>query len=109
MTYEEFIAGYELAGTPVIEVGGAAGDRPTVVVRFGEFTAVLQLFGVAAGDEDAHLCIDVHAFAAGQPARTGVFGRENGVRYEGFRGDAPGLSHGWPALRGVSLLIGRQT
>src|SRR5262249_26249649 len=74
------------------------------VVRFGDRTAVPQLCGVAGdrGDEP-HPSIDIHAFIAGQLARAGVFGLEQGRRYEAF-GTAPGTSHGWPAVQGVSVL-----
>ena len=33
---------------------------------------------------------------------------ENGRRIHGFPETAPGRSHGWPAVRGVSVLIGAQ-
>ena len=97
----------------VVEVGEAIGRWPTVVVRFGDKTAVLQLCGVGAhtddGDGDSHLSIDIHAFVGDQLARAGVFGMENGRRYEAFNDTAPGTSHGWPAVQGLSVLVGTQT
>jgi hypothetical protein len=95
----------------VIEVGQTIDHWPTVVITFGDKTAVLQLCGVGAdsdtGDE-RHLSIDIHAFVGDQLARAGVFGMENGRRYEAFGDTAPGTSHGWPAVQGVSVLVGAQ-
>jgi|SRR6266568_3065546 len=99
----------------VVEVGEAIGRWPTVVVRFGDKTAVLQLCGVGAhtddgdGDDGHHLSIDIHTFVGDQLARAGVFGMENGRRYEAFNDTAPGTSHGWPAVQGLSVLVGTQT
>jgi hypothetical protein len=94
---------------PVFEVGETVAQWPTIVVTFGEFTAVMQLCGVGADGDHPHLSIDVHAFVEGRLARCGVFGMEDGNRYEAFdEGTAPGTSHGWPAVQGVAVLIGRQ-
>ncbi len=111
-TFEAFMHRYGPADGqyPVIAVGDTIEQWPTVVVRFGDRTAVLQLCGVA-GDSghEPHLSIDIHAFIADRPARAGVFGMEEGRRYEAFGDTAPGTSHGWPAVQGVSVLIGTQT
>lgn len=104
----EFFDRYDCWDAPTVLVGDVAEQWPKLVVRFRGKTVVLQFCGVAAGGEDEHLSIDVHAFVAEATGRTGVFGMEHGVRYEGFSEGAPGLSHGWPAVAGVSLLIGRQ-
>src|SRR5881398_3677498 len=93
-TFESFMHRYGPADGryTVVEVGETIEQWPTVVVRFGDKTAALQLCGV--GD---------------QLARVGVFGMENGRRYEAFGDTAPGTSHGWPAVQGVSILVGTQT
>jgi hypothetical protein len=94
---------------PVIEVGDSVERWPTIVVRFGEKTAVIQFCGVGAGTDDAHLSVDIHAFVADRLARASAFGMENGRRYPAFGDTAPGTSHGWPAVQGVTVMIGRQT
>jgi hypothetical protein len=122
-TFESFMHRYGSADGryTVVEVGETIGQWPTVVVRFGDKTAVLQLCGVGAntddgtgdgdgtGDDGGHLSIDIHAFVGDQLARAGVFGVENGRRYEAFGDTAPGTSHGWPAVQGVSVVVGTQT
>jgi hypothetical protein len=113
-TFESFMRHYGPADGryTVIDVGDTIEGWPTVVVRFGVTTAVLQLCGVGAeGDnsDDRHLSIDIHAFVGDQLARAGVFGMEHGKRYQAFGETAPGTSHGWPAVQGVSVLVGAQT
>ena len=114
-TFESFMHRYGPADGryTVVEVGETIDRWPTVVVRFGNKTAVLQLCGVGAhtddGDGGHHLSIDIHAFVGDQLARVGVLGMENGRRYEAFDDTAPGTSHGWPAVQGVSILVGTQT
>jgi hypothetical protein len=110
-TFESFMRQYGPADGryPVIEVGDDIAHWPTVVVTFGDKTAVLQLCGVGADGDRPHLCIDIHAFVADRLARAAVFGMENGRRYEAFNDTAPGTSHGWPAVQGISVLIGTQT
>src|SRR5207248_497839 len=115
-TFESFMHRYGPADGryTVVEVGETIDQWPTVVVRFGDKTAVLQLCGVGADtgdgddggteDDGGHLSIDIHTFVGGQLARAGVFGVENGRRYEAFGDTAPGTSHGWPAVQGVSVL-----
>jgi hypothetical protein len=80
-----------------------------VIVTFAGKKAIVQFFGLAAGQAGEPLCIDVHAFDGDVAAWAAVFGLENGARYEGFDDRAPGRSHGRPAVRGVSVLIGAQT
>jgi len=114
-TFESFMHRYGPADGryTVVEVGETIEQWPTVVVRFGDKTAALQLCGVGAhaddGDAGHHLSIDIHAFVGDQLARVGVFGMENGRRYEAFGDTAPGTSHGWPPVQGVSILVGTQT
>jgi hypothetical protein len=109
-TFAEFMDTYGGSREhPVVEVGDSHDQWPTIVVRFRGHTAVLHLMGVAAGTDAEHLCIDVHAFVHDVIGRAAVFGMEYGRRYTGFDDTAPGLSHGWPAVRGVSVLIGRQS
>jgi hypothetical protein len=112
-TFESFMHRYGPADGhyTVVEVGETVDRWPTVVVRFGDKTAVLQLCGVGARSDadDGHLSIDIHAFVGDQLARAGVFGMEKGRRYEAFADTAPGTSQGWPAVQGVSVLVGTQT
>jgi hypothetical protein len=112
-TFESFMRRYGRADRvyPVIEVGDSIEAWPSVVVRFGDKSAVIQFCGIgpdSAGDGE-HLSIDIHAFVAERWARAGVFGMEEGKRYHAFNDTTPGTSHGWPAVRGVSVLIGKQT
>ena len=93
----------------LVEVGDTIEDWPTVVVKFAGRTAVLQFCGVGGADGgQPHLSIDIHSFVDDQVARAGVFGMENGKRHNAFDDTAPGTSHGWPAVRGVTVLIGAQ-
>jgi hypothetical protein len=113
-TFESFMHRYGPADGQyaVVEVGETVDQWPTVVVRFGDKTAVLQLCGVGADSDngdDHHLSIDIHAFVDDELARAGVFGMENGRRYDAFGDTAPGTSQGWPAIQGVSVLVGTQT
>lgn len=111
-TFDEYLARYGRdGGYPVIDLDAADMARHTVIVTFagGSKKVIVQLFGLAAGEDHEHLCIDVHAFVDDQVARSSVFGLENGARFEGFDDTAPGRSHGRPAVRGVTVLIGAQT
>src|SRR6266545_4060234 len=110
-TFESFMQKYGRpdGNYPLIEVGDTIEHWPTVVVRFGDNTAVIQFCGVGADGDHPHLSIDIHAFVAGHLARGGVFGMENGRRYTTFDDTTPGTSHGWPAVQGVTVLIGEQT
>ena len=95
---------------PVIDLDDTDDQRHTVIVSFagGAKRAIVQFIGLAAGTDNEHLCADVHVFVDGQVARSSVFGLEDGARYEGFNQNAPGRSHGRPAVRGVTVLIGAQ-
>lgn len=109
-TFDEYLAAYGRPdGYPVIELDTADQQRHTLIVTFAGKKAIVRFFGLAAGEDSEHLCIDVHSFADDVAARAAVFGLENGARYEGFDDSAPGRSHGRPAVRGVSVLIGAQT
>jgi hypothetical protein len=89
--------------TPVYELGATAEQWQTVAFRFGTFVMVVQAMRV-----NDHLCLDVLSFVDGQPARSSVFGMDNGRRFAGFSGDAPGRSQGMPATALVAVLLGRQ-
>ena len=112
-TLAGFLSAYDPDGTRVIAdittERDDDGNSPFVIVRHGEFTAVLALmpFTASAGDPGSHLCIDIHPFVNGLDAAAGVFGMTEGSRVR-FP-EVTGLhSHGWPAARLVSVLIGRQ-
>jgi hypothetical protein len=105
-TLAGFMAAYDPDGSRVkAEITArrnAAGDSPFIVVRHGEFTAVLALMPF-----DDHLCIDVHSFTGGQDAAAGVFGMTEGCRVS-FP-DVTGVrSHGWAAAGTVSVIVGEQ-
>jgi hypothetical protein len=111
-TFDDYLTRYgSPAGEyPVIDLDDTDHQRHTVIVSFagGAKKAIVQFIGLAADSDNEHLCADVHAFVDGHVARSSVFGLENGVRYEGFEQNAPGRSHGRPAVRGVTVLIGAQ-
>jgi hypothetical protein len=108
-TFESFMRRYGRpdGAYPVIEVAGTIEHWPIVVIKFGDKTAVIQFCGVGADNEHPHLSIDIHAFAD-KLARAGVFGMENGKRHTTFDDTTPGTSHGWPAVLGITVLIGQQ-
>ncbi|MEU8001592.1 hypothetical protein AB0B66_10565 [Catellatospora sp. NPDC049111] len=108
-TFEQFLKahGRPPHEYPIYRLDPDTDDLASIIVEYGDKTALLTMYGLGSGDQ-AHLTIDVHAFVQDLVARTGVFGLENGRRYEAFADGAPGTSHGWPAVRGVSVLIGRQ-
>ncbi|GAA2349796.1 hypothetical protein [Dactylosporangium salmoneum] len=107
-TFTEFMA---RCGRPVVDLDTTDQQCHTLLVTFagGAKQPIVQVFGVAAGQDGEHLCIDVQAFVDDQVARSSVFGLDYGRRFEGFDAAAPGRSHGRPAVRGVSVLIGAQT
>jgi hypothetical protein len=111
-TFAEYVARYGRpdASYPVLDLDAADLQRHTVIVTFagGAKKAIVQFMGLAAGEDNEHLCLDVHAFVDDRVARSSVFGLDNGARYEGFDQTAPGRSHGRPAVRGVTVLIGAQ-
>jgi hypothetical protein len=105
MTFGEFMTAFDPDGSrtvaDIIPVRDTNGDSPFVVVRYGEYTAVLALMPC-----NDHLCIDVHAFADGQGAAAGVFTISNGKRIEL---PATGrTSHEFPAEEIISVVIGAQ-
>jgi hypothetical protein len=112
-TYREFVDAYgRPAGQyPVVDLDTADQQRHVLIVSYagGTKKALVQFMGLAAGERNEHLCLDVHAFVDDREARSGVFGMENGARYTGFDETAPGRSHCWPAVRLVAVLIGAQT
>ena len=112
-TFDEYLAehGRPDRAYPLIDLDTADQQRHTVIVTFagGAKRAIVQFIGLAAGTDTEHLCLDVHAFVDDTVARSSVFGMENGRRYTGFDQTTPGRSHGWPAVRSVTVLIGAQT
>jgi hypothetical protein len=87
-----------------------ASTKPAVHVLIHSDVYILKFSDAEhTGGDGGHLSIDIHAFVGDQLARAGVFGVENGRRYEAFGDTAPGTSHGWPAVQGVSVLVGTQT
>ncbi|WIN00018.1 hypothetical protein ACTOB_003693 [Actinoplanes oblitus] len=111
-TFTEYLARYSRPDReyPVIDLDTAGQQRYTMIVSYagGAKKAIVQFMGLAADGDNEHLCMDVHAFVDEQVARSSVFGMENGVRYEAFDQSAPGRSHGRPAVRGVTVLVGVQ-
>ncbi len=105
MHYDEFAEKYLTEQTPVVDLTGTEpGDFPYLIVKHGKYTAVLHFMG-----QPDHLAVDVHPFVDGYDARAGAFGMEAGKRIEGFTDDdTHARSHGWPAVRLVSVLIGEQ-
>jgi hypothetical protein len=101
----EFTEAYVTPGSVVLDltVEPSTIDQPSkfVIIRYGEYTMVLNPFALPD-----HLCVDAHAFVAGEDARTGVFGMEQGRRVT-FP-DTGAYSHNWPASRLVALVLGAQ-
>lgn len=79
------------------------GPSPFIIVRHQGRTMILN--PMALSD---HLCVDAHAFVAGEAARTGVFGMEDGFRASLDDDQVKGTSHGWAATKLVALLLGKQ-
>jgi hypothetical protein len=110
-TFEDFMRRYgpRDGAYPVLDIGPHPEAWPIIVARFGDRTAVLQMCGLAAGDETASaLSIIVHAFVDERIARAGVYGMEDGRRYHVLDDTTPGTSAGWPAVQGVTILVGEQ-
>lgn len=106
MDFAEFSQKMLTGDEPVYDVQAEPPglDRwPMVVVRNGPYTAVLQLQGHLD-----HLAIDVHPFFDGRDARAGVIGMEDGDRVS-LPDIVGGTSHGWPAMRLITVLVGAQT
>jgi hypothetical protein len=96
---------------PVIDLDDTDQQRHTVIISYagGAKKAIVQFMGLAAGRDNEHLCLDVHAFVDDYEARSSVLGMESGARYPGFAETAPGRCLGQPAVRLVTVLIGVQT
>ncbi|MEV0453739.1 hypothetical protein [Catellatospora methionotrophica] len=108
-TFQQLLASY---GQPldtyrVIRLDPDTGAQDSIIVEYGDKTALLTIYGLGGGGK-SHLTIDVHVFVNDLIARAGVYGLESGRQYEAFADQAPGTSHGWPALRSVSVIVGRQ-
>lgn len=110
MTLTEFMSTYDPEGTRVVlDIDVTKEDpqanSPWIVVRFGDYAAVLTLMGV-----QDHLCIDVHPFVNGAKATAGVFGMSEGFRKHppAINPEHPTTSHGWNSAALVSVLIGEQ-
>jgi hypothetical protein len=108
-TLTEFLTAADPDGTRVVAdieaVRDGDGNSPLVIVRHGRFAAVLALMPFS--NADAHLCIDVHAFADGEQATAGAFGMTTGRRHEL---PATGTtSRGWNSASLVAVLIGEQS
>ncbi|MFC7530188.1 hypothetical protein [Actinoplanes sp. GCM10030250] len=95
---------------PTIDLDTADQQRHIVIVSFagGAKKAIVEFAGVAAGDRNEYLSADIYAFVDGQVARSSVMGLEDGSIYPAFRQNAPGRSHGRPAVRAVTIFIGAQ-
>jgi len=78
-------------------------EHPFILVRFGGRVLVLNPM-----DLQDHLCIDAHPFIDGQEAAVGAFGLSQDEPRLQFPTTAKRTSHGWPAARLVSLLLGKQ-
>lgn len=112
MNIDEFMGTYDIK--PIATFDAIREDKKWVRIESPSGTLLINAWFLD-GDKP-HLCVDVHAFDRyGEPARTGVFGMENGFRWT-FEGDEAeqnklptfGTSHGWPATHLVTLLLGAQ-
>ena len=110
MTLDEFLARFDPDGTRVAAditpERDADGNSPFVIVRHGEFAAVLCL--MPFDGKGGHLCIDVHPFVSGQDATASAFGMSAGRRVCFPAVTTGTTSHGWPSAHLVSVLIGEQ-
>jgi hypothetical protein len=101
---EELLEQARAEGHQVIEIDAtrdSEGRAPWLVVRHGEHAAVIRPLTF-----DDHLCVDVDAFADGEPATAGAFGMTGGHRVAfPWTGHT---SHGWNSAGQVSVLIGGQ-
>jgi hypothetical protein len=110
-TLDGFLARYNPDGThPVTKIAasepGSRDASPFIIIRDEAGRAVV-INPMALGN---HLCIDVHPFTEGRDAVAGVFGMTLGRRISfPETGGAHQLrSHGWPAVRLVSVIVGAQ-
>lgn len=108
-TFSQFIAnwGRPEADYPTFALS-ASKNQAAFIVSFAGKTVLINAVAVAAGAPNEHLCLDIHSFADGHVARAAVQGMENGRRYPGLDDTTPGTSHGLPAARCLSVLIGQQ-
>lgn len=98
---QRFIREYDVESRAVATVEVAQGDRPQIIIRHGNYTAILSVMGM--GD---HLCIDVHPFVEGVKATAGTFGMSKG---SAFKLEKTGTtSHGWQSASLLAVLIGKQ-
>ena len=103
-TFEEFMAAYAPEGhRQVVELDVSGSASPFIVVRCGEYTAIIN--PAAPGGD--HLSVDVHPFVNGQGANGGGFGISDGRGVQCPEEGAP-TSHGWPAAGQVTVVIGEQ-
>jgi hypothetical protein len=109
-TLDGFLARYDPDGSRVVfdlrAERDANGDSPLIIIR-DEAGRVAVINPMPLGN---HLCIDVHPFIGGLDAVAGVFGMTAGRRISlPETGGAHQLrSHGWPAVRLVSVIVGEQ-
>lgn len=96
-----FMREHDIEARSVATIEIADGGRPQIIVRHGNYTAVLSLMGM--GD---HLCIDVHPFVSGEKATASTFGMSTGSAFT-LRGTGT-TSHGWPSANLIAVLIGKQ-
>lgn len=89
-----------------IDVDKWQDDKPSPFIILRSKGRVFILNPMAFPD---HLCVDAHTFINGDDARTGVFGMEEGRRITFPENEAYGYSHKWPAMRLISLLLGKQS
>ena len=108
-TFSQFIAnwGRPEADYPTFRLS-ASRNQAAFIVEFAGKTVLINAVAVAAGAPNEHLCLDIHSFVGGDVARAAVEGRENGRRYPGLGDTTEGTSHGLPAARCLSILIGQQ-
>lgn len=107
-TLAEFMAAYDPDGTRTVATVDVKRDKdgnsPFIIVRHGDYTMVLSPMGFDG--DGAHLCLDVHSFARGERAVSGVFGMTEGRR--ATLHDTGMTSHGWSAADLAVVLVGEQ-
>lgn len=86
--------------TAVIELGPDHLTRPSLVVKYGKYTAVIDLL-----PQTDHLCIDVHPFIDGEASHAGVIGMERGRQIELAAHLCEATVYGRPAVRLVSIVL----
>jgi hypothetical protein len=91
-------------GRPVTEVDAGTHQWVHITDPFGR-SLWLDVRGIGR-DDDQHLCIDVHAFRDGEPARVAPWGMEQGSRYE--LPETGHTTHGWNAVIMPILIMGEK-